>query len=59
MTCYNERRSIILWLISQEQALSVWLDQVMASPGEPDLVEKLEKHRRWLVRAIRELEGGA
>ncbi|GAB4518146.1 MAG: hypothetical protein Kow00133_02960 [Amphiplicatus sp.] len=60
MDRYSERRSIILWLKSQEQALSVWLDELLdARIGEADLVEKLERHRRWLARAILELEGGA
>lgn len=56
MVRYDERRSIILWLKSQEQALAVWLD---ACIREADLVEKLESHRRLLAQVILDLESGA
>ena len=56
MQQYSERASIVMWLKTQEQAISIWIDEVLSrAPADSDLLEKLDTHRRWLTAAIDDL----
>ena len=49
-------RSIIMWLVTQERVLRLWVEQAMAaSYADDDLVRRIETHQRWLSRQIDEL----
>lgn len=51
-------RPIIMWLVTQERVMRLWIEQAMASPtADDDLVRRLEIHQRWLSRQIDELVG--
>lgn len=53
---YSERASIVMWLRSQEQALAIWIDEILArAPEDAELIERLDRHRGWLATAISEL----
>jgi len=55
MNC-ADYESIVRWLISQKQIVSIWLDEMEnAKSVDEALLEKLEEHERWLARSITEL----
>ncbi|MEZ5983439.1 MAG: hypothetical protein R3C54_14150 [Parvularculaceae bacterium] len=55
MNC-ADHESIVRWLISQKQIVSIWLDEMEnATSVDEGLLEKLEEHERWLARSITEL----
>lgn len=52
----GECRSLISWLMGQEQVLRLWIDEVATGNAlDLELVRKLEEHRLWLTDCIDEL----
>ncbi len=55
MSCEQDR-SLVMWLVTQERVMRLWIDEVMSSaPEDDDLISRLETHRFWLSRQIEEL----
>lgn len=52
----GETRSLLSWLMSQEQVMRFWIDELTGTSAlDVEFVRKLEEHHNWLLCRIDEL----